>query len=289
MSSTFTIGDKGGALREGADVRTEYQVSRKQFTQMRDQAWSDREADRPEPFFAEPPAWMTEPGYMPCVPPPYWDKAQQVAHMNQWDVTTGSGPSGRQKAEKRAAELCEGCPVLAQCRMAALGEEVSLDEKGSPTGTPLSAQGRFLVRGGWLPVQRAEWALTEAGLVCENGHPNPNGLKQCRKCREDRKSASTAIVRSELTKCDDCGRTLRVGSLPRHRKRVHGTNPEPILRGRLDESVVEVLLAGEHARASREEKAEALRRWVAMGHSKASLCRTHGWREGRYDNEGEAA
>jgi hypothetical protein len=53
-------------------------------------------------------------------------------------------------------------------------------------------------------------------------------------------------------------------------------------RDGVDEVVVERLLAGDHVRATKAEKDEAMRRWVAMGNSRASLARMHGWKDGRY-------
>lgn len=50
----------------------------------------------------------------------------------------------------------------------------------------------------------------------------------------------------------------------------------------VDEVVVLRLLSGERVPATASEKVEAVRRWVAMGYAEAELCRTHGWRPGRY-------
>lgn len=49
-----------------------------------------------------------------------------------------------------------------------------------------------------------------------------------------------------------------------------------------DPIVVERLLAGDRVHSNRAEKEEAMRRWVAMGRSKKSLCEMHGWHQGRY-------
>ena len=51
----------------------------------------------------------------------------------------------------------------------------------------------------------------------------------------------------------------------------------------IDEVVVERVLSGEwHLRASRAEREEITRRWIAAGGSIAELCRRTGWQEGRY-------
>jgi hypothetical protein len=61
----------------------------------------------------------------------------------------------------------------------------------------------------------------------------------------------------------------------------------PSLGGRLrdqevDDVVVERLLAGERIKSNAAEKYEAMRRWLAMGRSARSICKTHGWQDGRY-------
>lgn len=50
----------------------------------------------------------------------------------------------------------------------------------------------------------------------------------------------------------------------------------------VDEIVVERLLSGRHIHSNNTEKLEAMRRWLASGRSELSLCRMHGWRQGRY-------
>lgn len=53
----------------------------------------------------------------------------------------------------------------------------------------------------------------------------------------------------------------------------------------LDEVVVARLLAGDTVRATKAERDEAMRRWLAMGRSERSLCVMHGWKDGRYGRE----
>jgi hypothetical protein len=57
----------------------------------------------------------------------------------------------------------------------------------------------------------------------------------------------------------------------------------------VDPVVVERLLAGEQVESTRAEKDAAMRRWKAMGRSEASLCKLHGWHEGRYGRGEDAA
>ena len=68
--------------------------------------------------------------------------------------------------------------------------------------------------------------------------------------------------------------------------------PKTGSRGRsvdeIDPVIVDRLLHGEHVPAAVAEKAEALRRWVAAGGSRAELCRVHGWKQGRYNEKGAA-
>lgn len=64
------------------------------------------------------------------------------------------------------------------------------------------------------------------------------------------------------------------------------TDPEPPetahASDELDEAVIIRLLAGETVPASKPEKVEAMRRWIAWGRSEKSLCEIHGWHDGRY-------
>ena len=57
----------------------------------------------------------------------------------------------------------------------------------------------------------------------------------------------------------------------------------------LDPVVVHRLLAGEKVPSTPVEKAEALRQWTAAGRSARSLEDIHGWKQGRYYRQGEAA
>lgn len=50
----------------------------------------------------------------------------------------------------------------------------------------------------------------------------------------------------------------------------------------IDRVIVDRLLAGERVASSSAEKVEAMRRWLATGGSERSLCRMHGWKDGRY-------
>lgn len=56
-----------------------------------------------------------------------------------------------------------------------------------------------------------------------------------------------------------------------------------------DESVVLRILDGERLPATRAEREEAMRRWLAMGRTEKSLCAIHGWKEGRYSTRREPA
>lgn len=50
----------------------------------------------------------------------------------------------------------------------------------------------------------------------------------------------------------------------------------------VDEVVVERLLEGKRTPSTRAEKLEAMRRWLATGRSKTSLCDMHGWNGQQY-------
>lgn len=56
----------------------------------------------------------------------------------------------------------------------------------------------------------------------------------------------------------------------------------------LDPIAVERLLAGDTVRSTSEERAEAMRRWIANGGSERSFCAMHGWKEGRYKVDANA-
>jgi hypothetical protein len=54
--------------------------------------------------------------------------------------------------------------------------------------------------------------------------------------------------------------------------------PEPV-----DEAVVLRLLAGDTTvTSSKDEKVEAMRRWLSWGKSEKEFCRIHGWKDNRY-------
>lgn len=85
-------------------------------------------------ILANPPEWATE--ELPCVVArDEWSKDRKLKHFEA-------------RTDKQAAELCKGCPVLEKCLDAALDEERGL-----------SAQWRFLVRGGLTPKGRANLDL----------------------------------------------------------------------------------------------------------------------------------
>ena len=62
-------------------------------------------------------------------------------------------------------------------------------------------------------------------------------------------------------------------------KGVAGREPR---RTYIDPIAVGELLAGRTVDSTPAEKTEAMRRWLAMGRSAASLARRHGWKDGRY-------
>lgn len=57
----------------------------------------------------------------------------------------------------------------------------------------------------------------------------------------------------------------------------------------VDENIVDRLLVGDRTDSTRAEKEEAMRRWLADGRFEVELCRTHGWRPGRYSARRDAA
>ena len=72
---------------------------------------------------------------------------------------------------------------------------------------------------------------------------------------------------------DDIDRDER----PRGMERDRGRNPNDI-----DPVIIDRLLLGERINATRAEKEQAMRRWIADGKPAVRLCRMHGWHEGRY-------
>ena len=67
---------------------------------------------------------------------------------------------------------------------------------------------------------------------------------------------------------------------------VRGREPK---RSWVDPIVVNELLAGRTVDSTREEKVAAMTRWLAWGRSERSLCRIHGWKDGRYVPREEGA
>lgn len=57
----------------------------------------------------------------------------------------------------------------------------------------------------------------------------------------------------------------------------------------VDHAVVERLLSGERIKATRAEKEEALRRWVAAGRPARQFTEMHRWHDGRYAQNEDAA
>ena len=88
---------------------------------------------------ARPPAWTETPG-LPCTPTVTgYDLRRKF--MDRWD--TGG--------EVEAQALCAGCPVRQECLAAAIEEEHGL-----------SANNRYLVRGGLTPSGRVQLEQQEA-------------------------------------------------------------------------------------------------------------------------------
>lgn len=53
----------------------------------------------------------------------------------------------------------------------------------------------------------------------------------------------------------------------------------------VDQAVVHRILQGERLTATRAERDECVRRWVAMGGSERSLCQRMGWKDSRYGKD----
>ena len=106
---------------------------------------------------AKPPAWA-EAGDMPCVPPSHGASRPATEHRSTLAVPT-TGYDLRRKfmdkwdtgSEIEAQALCAGCPVREECLAAAIEEEHGL-----------SANNRYLVRGGLTPSGRVQLEQQEA-------------------------------------------------------------------------------------------------------------------------------
>ena len=209
-------------LTAAPDVRTEFQVPRSQsFAPGPIKKHSNPSKlvsdDAPHtPLLAKPAEW-TKDGYMPCVAPRHFSLIEKLNHWAQWDDVT---------VNTDAKALCEGCPVLQQCREAAMLEEVhDGSSKAELKGKPLSAPNRYTVRGGWTPEERAhraEVTFVDIGLrqVCGKGHIYAEvGVyvtkygRECKGCK--------ALNWQKPVECPHCGKTLKKGSYQAHRIRFH--------------------------------------------------------------------
>jgi hypothetical protein len=108
------------------------------------------------------------------------------------------------QAEKAAARLCAGCPVIEECLAAAMEEE-----RGS-------ADNRQGIRGGLGPISRA--LLQSEARTCRAGHSRTefgcrkvNGYWACLLCEANRQR--------QRGWCSICGHPLALGSISRHRRR----------------------------------------------------------------------
>lgn len=168
------------------------------------------------PIGATPPEWMKDAW---CAPE--WPHPDGRLHASPWDQDKTS--------DEKAAELCAGCPVIAECLSSAMAEE----------GT-LTARNRYGVRGGLGPEGRANLAI--ADRECAHGHKGEmvpdrgkNGgdkwrCLECARIREREKWArvspeererKNARRRTFKTECPQCGQVLLRQSLPKHIERVH--------------------------------------------------------------------
>lgn len=132
----FGLGAGSGVVKVVDWTRTEHQV--KPHDGFASGVVWARETDRPASEapptmrLAEPPKWAQRDD-LPCI--------KRVPKGNQPDPYDTSNRA-------RAAALCAGCPVKAECLADALAEEGDL-----------SAKSRYLVRGGLTPRGRASHPL----------------------------------------------------------------------------------------------------------------------------------
>lgn len=82
------------------------------------------------------------PATMMLAKPPGWAQRDDLPCIGRWAEYDEASPG--EGSFERAAALCEGCPVLLECRSAALREEAGL-----------ARVYRYGVRGGMTPHQRA--------------------------------------------------------------------------------------------------------------------------------------
>jgi hypothetical protein len=161
--------------------------------------------------------------------PAGWTLQAKCAGSPTWDETHGMKAGN-------AAQLCEGCPVIAQCLAAAMEEEHGL-----------SAGGRYGIRGGLSPKERADLAFAER--ECERGHRDRWGANinskspVCLECKaEDFRARHAARMQDpeyraakidrqrawresrsvHRASCLECQEEMRTAHLPRHRANKHG-------------------------------------------------------------------
>lgn len=93
------------------------------------------------------------------------------------------GHNGNDHESKMVKEVCEGCPVKAECLAAALHYERNMgkNERAGIWGG-LGPRARFFM---WQQIKPSDEGLCKNGHVLDerNAYHNPGGYIQCRKCK----------------------------------------------------------------------------------------------------------
>lgn len=148
-----------------------------------------------------------------------------------------------------------------------------------PESPTILARGAWVRRGSiqvWEPTPTTP-TTTQPDAVVHDIHPQP--IIACAVCfariTERCRTAAGKIThphKGRLTLACPCGEPRDLPNWPEC----------ATCRTRVDDSIVERLLAGERVDSRPAEKTEALRRWLETGRSERAFCRIHGWKHGRY-------
>ena len=183
----------------------------------------------------------------------------------------------------------------AGCRETCCREVRNADERNRRKRRQVLGIVRSIDNTGTVRRIQALWAIgwTSADIASACGWASPQAVTEIVSTRSFTYIGTANLVAAAY---DDL--SMRVGPSAKNRRDAgrKGWAPPlawddidndiaPKLGGRdneIDPVVVDRLLQLKHVISTRAEKLEAMRRWLAMGRSQASLCDAHGWAQNRY-------